>query len=161
MSDAARTQSAFEFQRRWLSTARRATQQGVETQRRLVRAVTDTTDAQRAATEQATAVFDSAFENAIATARASGADVGLEEMERTYDDGRSSMEDAREEWWDATERTLDDGARAADGLLDAYADLLDAGFGFALDANDVLASNVEWMTGTAAWSRGGREGSES
>jgi len=137
-------------QRRWLEAARRATRNGVESQRRLVRAFADSGDAQRAARRQTTAALDSVVESTFVAARASTGDGGVDDVEARVEQGLGVLDDAREEWWETTSRTLNDGADAYDSLLGAYADILDAGFAFALDANEIVASNAGWMAQQSA-----------
>lgn len=137
--------ASFDAQRRFLEGAHRLARGNVDVQRRFVRAFGNSLDAQRATQREAMALAEGVLRGSLVAARTSmpGREADTAGFEDAIEEGLASVDELQAEWGSATSRALADGVELNDELLSMYADLLDASFEAALEANEGVAEGAE------------------
>lgn len=134
----------FDVQRRSIDRSHRIVLQGIDAQRRFLRAYRRSLDAQRAAGETAAAAVTSALDAFVIAAfdATPGEETEVDRMEARFEEGLAAFEDARNEWGSLVLQSMRDGVDTYDEFVGSYGALFDASFEAMRDAN-------EWFDATA------------
>lgn len=130
--------TTFDLQRDMTEQLHRAASRNIDVQRRAMRAVVDTVDAQRSAGDQASALLESALESAFLISRASipANDATMDKLEAQFREQVEAIDELGEGTLELWMNVAENGAGAYDEYADLYDDAVDASFDAALETNE-------------------------
>lgn len=141
MSEAADvTAAALDRQRDAIELAHRAVSQGTTLQRRAMRSFVDSLDAQRAAVEGTSMLFDVAVDSSMLLARAAmpDDDAAFDRAGARFEEQLDDIDALQDSAWELYARSVEAGYESFEAYADVYADAVDASFESAI-------AGTEWM----------------